>query len=224
MGDARRRRERRFRVYMRYARRSVAMALAESQHHSAQRLKMARAGEWGSEQNFTATMWKTPLPSLWECRDALWSTWLTSVPSNRFSMHLCRRWGISCWRSSGTWTLCFKISQDRIQQRLVDRDLRHPQMAEQLVEVPTVLSPSLLRQLCAEQIDDIPVRRGGLQGYRPGQIRTASSSSLAADEAFQGFFSHFSPKQKKGGGHPAGSSLSRLEHHLTDAGGCRPCP
>ena len=50
------------------------------------------------------------------------------------------------------------ISQDRIQQRLVDRDLRHPQIAEHLGEVPTVLSPSLLRQLCAEQIDDIPVR------------------------------------------------------------------
>ena len=32
-----------------------------------------------------------------------------------------------------------KISQDSIQQRMVDRDLRHPQMAEQFVEVPTVL-------------------------------------------------------------------------------------
>ena len=29
---------------------------------------------------------------------------------------------------------------DRIQQRLVERDLRRPQMAEQLMEVPTVLS------------------------------------------------------------------------------------
>ena len=36
-----------------------------------------------------------------------------------------------------------KISQDSIQQRLVDRDFRHPQMAEQLVEVPTVLSSFL---------------------------------------------------------------------------------
>ena len=53
-----------------------------------------------------------------------------------------------------------KISHYRIQYRLVDRDLRHPQMAEQLVEVPIVLSLSLLRQLSAEQIVDIPVRRG----------------------------------------------------------------
>ena len=36
------------------------MALAESQHHSAQHPKMARAREWGSEQNHTATTRKTP--------------------------------------------------------------------------------------------------------------------------------------------------------------------
>ena len=58
------------------------------------------------------------------------------------------------------------ISQDRIQQRLVDRDLRHPQMAEQLVEVPTVLSPSLLQQHFAEQIVDNPVPRGRGEGSR----------------------------------------------------------
>ena len=63
-----------------------------------------------------------------------------------------------------------QISQDRIQQRLVDRDLRHSQMAEKLVEVPTVLSPSLLQQLFVEQIVDNPVPRGrgdhgGLQHF-----------------------------------------------------------
>ena len=35
-----------------------------------------------------------------------WSRWLTSASSCRFSMPLCRRRGTSCWRSSGTWTLC----------------------------------------------------------------------------------------------------------------------
>ena len=45
-GSARRRRERRLRAYLRYARMSVAMALAESTHHSAPRCqKTARAGE-----------------------------------------------------------------------------------------------------------------------------------------------------------------------------------
>ena len=56
-----------------------------------------------------------------------------------------------------------------------------PQMAEQLVEVPTVISFSSLQQT-VEQLVDFPVpRRGGrstgLQGFLPGQSSTASSSS-----------------------------------------------
>ena len=43
-GSARRWRERRLRSMLRHERMSVAMALAESTHHSAQRQKMARAG------------------------------------------------------------------------------------------------------------------------------------------------------------------------------------
>ena len=46
-----------------------------------------------------------------------------------------------------------KIFPDRIVQRYVDRDT---QRVEQLVEVPTVVSPTLLLQL-AEQNVDIPV-------------------------------------------------------------------
>ena len=43
IGSALRRRERRHRAYLKIARMSVAMALAESQHHSAQHQKTARA-------------------------------------------------------------------------------------------------------------------------------------------------------------------------------------
>ena len=43
-GSARRQRERRLRSMLRHERMSVAMALAESTHHSAQRQKTARAG------------------------------------------------------------------------------------------------------------------------------------------------------------------------------------
>ena len=51
-----------------------------------------------------------------------------------------------------------KISQDRIQQRLVDRDLRHPQIAEQSADVPTVVClHSSLQQQTAEQFIGIPV-------------------------------------------------------------------
>ena len=66
-----------------------------------------------------------------------------------------------------------KISNDSIQPRLVDCDLRRPQMAEQFVEVPTVLSYASLQQPTAEQIIDIPVPRrrchAGLQGFLPEQ-------------------------------------------------------
>ena len=82
-----------------------------------------------------------------------------------------------------------KISMDRITQRFVDR--RPPQRAEQLVEVPTdpaysllVIASSVLggehrlqgfhpeqsstAPQFAEQIFEIPVPRGYLQGSRPG--------------------------------------------------------
>ena len=62
---------------------------------------------------------------------------------------------------------------DRTPQRLEDY-LRQPQMVEQLVHVPTVVSYSSLQQLTAEQIVDIPDPggdggggRGGLQGFSP---------------------------------------------------------
>ena len=59
--------------------------------------------------------------------------------------------------------------------------LSEPQTVEQLVEVPTVLSFSLLQQRTAEQIIDFPVlgrgggARGGLQGLPQGQGFTVSA-------------------------------------------------
>ena len=60
-------------------------------------------------------------------------------------------------------------------------ELRDPQLAEQLVEVPTIVPCSWL-QLRMEQNVDIPVpgrggRISGLQGFRPGQGSTALPSS-----------------------------------------------
>ena len=57
-----------------------------------------------------------------------------------------------------------KILVDIIPQRSVDLV---PQMAEQLVEVPTVLSPTRIALRIAEQIVDIPVPRGRGQGSLP---------------------------------------------------------
>ena len=72
-----------------------------------------------------------------------------------------------------------KIFLDTTPQRLEDC-LRQPQMADQLVDVPTVVSYSSLQQLTAEQIVDIPVPggdggggRGGLQSSLPRQNSAA---------------------------------------------------
>ena len=65
---------------------------------------------------------------------------------------------------------------DSIPQRTV---FRSAQMAEQLVDVPTVVSQSQFQQHSVEQTVDIPVpggvkrARGGLQGSVPGQSSTA---------------------------------------------------
>ena len=107
-------------------------------------------------------------------------------------------------------------------------DVPVPQLAEQLVEVPTIVSFSSLQRIM-EQTVDIPVPSGGgrhadlqgflrgqsstgveqivdspgggLQGFRPGQISSASFSSPSgvheiADEPGEGFFAVF-PDQKK---------------------------
>ena len=103
-----------------------------------------------------------------------------------------------------------KISNDSIQPRLVDCDLRRPQMAEQLVEVPTVLSYAFLQQQTAEQIIDIPVPRrrrgqGGLQDFLPEQ------SSFAFDGADHRIDSPVRGRSGHGGlqgSHPGQSSTS----------------
>ena len=109
--------------------------------------------------------------------------------------------------------------QDQIPQRTA---LLEPQLAEQLVEVPTVVSQSFFQQLFADQNVDIPVPSarglldgGGLQGFSPGRCSTAplgadlaglqdfsqgqGSTALldAPQEHFQWLFSHFSTGQKK---------------------------
>ena len=71
-----------------------------------------------------------------------------------------------------------KILLEDVPMRAV---LRDPQLAEQLVEVPTIVSYSWL-QLHMEQNVDIPVpgrggRSSGLQGFLPGQGSTALLSS-----------------------------------------------
>ena len=125
-GVARRRRERRLRSMLRHERMTVAMALAEFSHHSSRGQRMARAGVWGHELNYTAKIRKppTPQPELFSLEEEpggglpaplsevagrqekvgaarLGRSRLPSARSCRSSIFLCRI-GWTIWRSSGT--------------------------------------------------------------------------------------------------------------------------
>ena len=252
-GCASRRRERRLRSHLRHERMAVAMALAESTHHSEQRPKKARAGgevrgevpkahlpQGGSRppclgeprgpqvgilrhnmlqradvcpfvQILDAPVPQTveQLPDVLRFLDRL-----TTVPEQVIAVPKIfpesapmravlrdRNWQNSWWKCRRSYpilgcsygwgrTLTFqflvvvggvlvvevpKISQDFILQRSVEFA---PQMAEQLVEAPTVLSPSPLQQRFAEQVVHNPVPRDRgrrLQGLLPGQSSSPSA-------------------------------------------------
>ena len=160
---------------------SIAMALAESQHHIARGEKMASAGGEGHEEYDAPRRQKPPPPQaffqLFDEEDADKGMRPASLaeprgPPERVQLHIADVVPVvqildipvpqKVERLADflvlldTQTLVEqviavpKISNDCIQPRLVDCDLCRPQMAEQSVEVPTVLSYALLQQQTAE--------------------------------------------------------------------------
>ena len=218
---ARRRRERRLRAYLKYARMSVAMALAEARHRTAPRGQMTARAEATNDAPRSQT---------------------TNVAGDTGMEFFAMSEDSDVVGGGRPPCLVDVRRQGQVQQRTVEQivdpvplvPMLHdvvPLMVEQLVDVPTVLSYSSLQQLIAEQTVDIPVpgraggggcgglegflgqgltassgadrvdipvpRSGGLQGSRPGQGSTASSShDGAADGAGQGFFRTF-PRGEK---------------------------
>ena len=118
-----------------------------------------------------------------------------------------------------------KISLDKARRRMVDF-ARPPQTAEQLVDVPTIISYSSL-QRTVEQNIAIPVPQvrggggGGLQGFRPGQGSPAADVEQivdipgGADEGIQGGFRTFSRPEKSAGLGP--HSRSELSADFTSS-------
>ena len=106
-----------------------------------------------------------------------------------------------------------KISQDIIPQRSVDLV---PQRVKQLVEVPTVLTPTRIAVQIAEQIVGIPVphgRHGRLPGFLPGQGSTASAAEQISDIlSSSGDFQGFRPRQ---------SSTAVSEQNVSTPAPCR---
>ena len=199
-GSARRRRERRLRSMLRHEPMSVAMALAESTHQSAQRQKTARAGG-EARVVLHGHVPEAPLPQgsrpscLGEPRgpqdqDQLRTmeqaaayapmVQILDIPVPQLVDQLAdvMRFFDTLQPVPEQAIEVPKILLDDVPVRTTVRDT---QLVEQLVEVPTIMSYSSL-QRTVEQHVDIPVpgggvRHTGLQGFLRGQSSTATPSS-----------------------------------------------
>ena len=209
-GAARRRRERRLRAYLRYARMSVEMALAECQHHSAQRQKKARAREEERVMHYTAAFRTTVPPrepelfDLFEEPGGVRPNLLLEPqgPQDRDQLRTVEQTvGFAPLVQILDAPVAQMVEQlpniaqffdtlrpDPVQVIEVPKILPHDvprrrlrrrtQLAEQLVEVPTIISYSSLLQRTMEQHVNIPVAGGsgaggGLSGFLSGQNSAA---------------------------------------------------
>ena len=186
-GSARRRRERRLRAYLRYARMSVAMALAESSHHSAPRgQKTARAGR-EARVALHGHVPEAPLPQGRILRHVVGHLPAPSldVPVSQMVDQLpdIEHFFAALSPDPEQVIEVPKILPLDVPMRAA---LRVTQLVEQLVEVPTTVSYSSL-QRTVEQHVDIPVPGGGgsssgLQGFLPRQRSTESPSRKRISE------------------------------------------
>ena len=231
-GAARRRRERRLRAYLRYARMSVAMALAEATHHTHPKgQKTARARGEERDELYDAKGLMTPLPS--------WPTPLVEVrPQRRVLRHAVE--------GLGEFAPMVQILDapvppmvDYVAEalRLLDRPIAEqvievptvscspcpsrsqvpvPLTAEQLVEVPTILTPTRIALRIAEQIVDIPPSAcavsGSLQGFPPEQSSAQRTASQIADIPVPGRGVFDSPQ----GSLPEQSTAKRTASQIVD--------
>ena len=200
------------------------MALAKSTHHCAQRQKTARAGR-EARVALHGHVPEAPLPqggrpaplSDWQSR-VLWYTVdqivdAVPVPTLDGPVPLMAEQLVDVLQLFDVLSPVAeqlidvpKIFIERIPPRT---SVREPQLAEQLVEVPTIVSFSSLQRIM-EQTVDIPVPQGGgrhadLQGILRGQSSTAPTvvqivdtpgggvQGSRADQPWCRWFSHFSP-------------------------------
>ena len=183
-GSARRRRERRLRSMLRHERMSVAMALAEKLHHSAQRPEMARAGERARVEVHGRVPEDAP-----QAAGAVYFEMDTgeddgSAPAAARPaplMEVLPQVGLE--RHDGiAYELVIAVPKILPHDVPPRRFCRVTQLAEQLVEVPTPVSYSWFLQRIMEQHVDIPVpvgrgRNDSLQGFLPEQSSIFSFSS-----------------------------------------------
>ena len=214
-GAAKRRRLRRLRSWLRHEQQTVAAVLATVTHHSFGKVGTSHAALRGQKQGtrtvqgeehelyHTAKFRTTPLPTGgrpaplpevagWQGRleqhvlEDLGSMQILDLPVLQ---------GVEQPEEVGSF---FRNSVPAFAEQVIEMPklalpvcavqraaLPEPQLVEQLVEVPTVLTYSLLQQRTAEQIVDTPVphgrgrdARGGLQGLSQGQGSSAVSGAV----------------------------------------------
>ena len=200
-GAAMRRRQRRLRQWLRHERLSVAMALAETNHHAAPRGQTkARAGGEARDA-LHGHVPEVPLPqgsrppclgeprgpqariqqrTMEQLADVVPMVQILDTPVPQMVEQLpdVMRFFDTLLPVPEQAIEVPKIVLDDVPVRTSVRDT---QLVEQLVEVPTIISYSSLRRTMEQHVD-IPVpRRGGrhpgLQGFPPRQSSTATPSS-----------------------------------------------
>ena len=243
-GAAKRRRLRRLRSRLRHEQQTVAAVLATVTHHSSGKVGTTHAALRGQKQGtrtvqgeeyelyYTAKFRTTPLPTGgrpaplpevagWQGRleqhvlEDLGSMQILDLPVLQ---------GVEQPEEVGPF---FRNSVPAFAEQVIEvpklalpvcavqrAALPEPQLVEQLVEVPTVLTYSLLQQRTAEQLVDNPAphgrgrdARGGLQGLSQGQGSSAVSGAV-----------HGSSQGSQGQGSTA---VCGAEHVDTRGGGAR---
>ena len=206
---AKRRRERRLRSAWRHEQLSVAMAVAAALHHSAQRgarpatysaprgQKTATEGEV-REPNNAPWSQKPPLPG--EHPGVLKESEVQGAMVQHRGIFVVEQIldvpVLQMVEQSVEVDTFFRLSLPAVAEQVIDvpkiscpshagrAALREPQLVEQLVEVPTVLTFSMLQQRTAEQVVDTPVSPGrgrGARGGLPGSYGQGSTAYCGSE-------------------------------------------
>ena len=202
VGSARRRRERRLRSWLRHERMTVRMELAAALHHSAFRCAGPETYDAPRSQMTANSREDSVYFDLYdEYTEGARPDRLVGVrPQERDQRHTVEQIVDTVLIAPSLDVLVpqmdnqlvevcqqfdVRIPEQVIEVPKISSPSRHcrrrvrfaEQTAEQLVEVPTIISYSSLLQRTVEQNVDIPVGRVGLQGFPPRQSSTAQLAS-----------------------------------------------
>ena len=182
-GAAWRRRQRRLRSWWRHEQQTVAAVLATLTHHSHSKVGTANAARRGQKLGTSTEVGPAEYFEL--SSDGGRPTGIVQslhVPVPQMGEQLPNIVQFFATQLSVVAEPVIEVPKILPHDIPPRRSCRHTQLVDQLVEVPTPVSYSLLLQRTVEQHVDIPVpvgggRNAGLQGFLPEQSSTFSFSS-----------------------------------------------